>query len=140
MPITAREIQMVKESFREVLQESPPGSTVFYDQLFARAPQLRPLFRDDLAGQGMKFMTTLGTIVEALDRPDALDAELSSLAEGHAALGIKAGQFAPMGEALMDTFRATLGAAFSPALEAAWRAAYGEIADKMISKAKFEAA
>jgi len=104
----------------------------FYKHLFARDPGLRAMFREDLAGQGMKFMTTLKTIVTALNDPDALDVHLKSLGQSHAALSVEADHFGPMGDALIDTFREFLGEDFSPQMEAAWRSAYAEISRKMI--------
>jgi hemoglobin-like flavoprotein len=38
-----------------------------------------------------------------------------------------------MGEALMDTFREELGARFTPEVEAAWRAAYADLSNRIIA-------
>ena len=113
-----------------------PASTAFYDLLFDRAPQLRSLFREDIAGQGMRFMSTLGTILAALDRPEDLDDELTRLAESHAAIGIEAGHFEPMGKALIETFDLTLGDDFTSEVEEAWTAAYDLISREMIARGK----
>jgi hemoglobin-like flavoprotein len=133
MPLSQTQMALVRNSFSKIGKEYVPGSTTFYDKLFAREPDLREMFRDDIAGQGMKFMTTLGIIVDALDDPERLRDELGPLGEGHAALGVTVGHFAVMESALMDTFRATLGERFTPDIETAWRAAFEEIAKEMIA-------
>lgn len=133
MPLSPEDLALVRASFAQVRRRMEPGSTLFYDVLFARAPGYRTLFRDDLSGQGMKFMTTLGTILGTLDRPDDWRDRHADLAEGHAALGIGPEHHAVMREALIDTFRATMGDALDGRTEAAWRRAYDEIAGRMLA-------
>lgn len=115
------------------------GSTRFYDNIFARDPSLRAMFRDDLEGQGMRFMSTLRTIVDAIGTPGGLDAAMGELGQTHRILGVRQDQFDQMEEALMDTFRQLLGDGFTAELEEAWRKAYAEIAAAMISKGGIEA-
>jgi len=107
----------------------------FYENLFHIAPDMRPMFREDLAGQGMKFLATMNTIAELLDDPEALESEMRDLSEGHASFGVRAEHFAPMGAALMVTLGETLGADFTDELRDAWRAAFEEVARRMTGSA-----
>ena len=133
MSISNEEVKEVLRSFDMVgPEELASGSMRFYQNLFKREPKLRAMFRDDLSGQGMKFMSTLKTIVVALKDADVLHSELKPLGEGHARLGIVAANFEPMGEALLDTFREILGPKFTPEMENAWRKVYAEISKEMI--------
>jgi hemoglobin-like flavoprotein len=106
----------------------------FYEALFRHAPELRSLFREDLEGQGMKFMTTLGVILARLRDSDAVDAQFKELGSKHAALGVSAAHFAPMEEALMETLGKELGTAFTPELETLWRRAFQAMAARMIRR------
>ncbi len=128
------DIALVQHSLAMLRRELPPDDTQFYDRLFRRNPEFRSMFRDDIAGQGMRFMTTLAVITDALTTPSVFDAEISRLAEGHAAMGVKAKHFAPMGDALLDTFRDVLGPRFTPEMRAAWERAFALIAAEMISR------
>ena len=133
MTISDQEIKEVLRSFDMIgPEELASGSRRFYENLFHRAPGLRSLFRDDLSGQGMKFMSTLRTIIVALKDKELLHSELKPLGEGHAKLGVVAINFVPMGEALIDTFREILGREFTAEMENAWRKAYIEISKEMI--------
>lgn len=108
----------------------------FYGRLFAKAPELRGLFRDDIGAQGMRFMGALGVLADAADRPERMEAELRELGRGHAAYGVTAEMFAPMREALLETLRARLGAAAFPAeSERAVGALYDRAADAMLAAA-----
>ena len=137
MAVDAAQIRLVRESLPSIREHRVPVSMNFYDNLFALAPELRALFRSDIAGQGMRFMTTLATIADLLEAPDELSDEIDDLAKAHAGLGVKAAHFAPMGAALMATLAETLGAEFTPELEAAWHAAYDHFAALMIARGGF---
>lgn len=134
MTLETRQIALVQDSFRKVRQQLEPGDTRFYDRLFRAHPEMRPMFRDDIAGQGMKFMSTLAVIVDALTTPQTFSEEVTELAEGHAALGVKAKDYAPLGDALFDTFRDILGDDYTQEVDEAWRAAYALIAAQMIAR------
>jgi hemoglobin-like flavoprotein len=134
MALSTQQTMLIRESFTLLRERLEPASIFFYEALFRRDPSLRAMFRDDLAGQGMKFMTTLGMAIDNLERPEALGDKFSDLGQGHAAIGVSAAHFAPMGEALMDTLREELKDDFTPELEAVWRAAYEELARRMIRR------
>lgn len=134
MTLTATELDLVRASLDELRSEFDAHSMYFYDALFRRAPHLREMFREDLAGQGMKFMTTLSVVIEKLDDDDASAAQYTGLGKMHASLGVRAAHFPPMGEALIDTLRAGLGVGLTPELEAAWRKAYNQVASNMIRR------
>jgi len=134
MALTTAQVNLLKDSFR-VLQEDPEAKSIrFYEELFRLDPELRPMFRDDIAGQGMKFMSTLGVIVESLNTPGALDEQFNDLGQGHRALGVRKGHFKTMEKALIATLKNYLGDKFSPEAEAAWAQAFEEIAAAIIER------
>ena len=79
MAIDPARLDLVRDSFRRIRGNLQPPSAMFYDALFLHAPGLRGLFRDDLEGQGMRFMTTLAVIVDDLDRPEVLEPQLAAI-------------------------------------------------------------
>ncbi len=134
MTISAADIRLVQQSFDRLRADFDTHSTFFYEALFCRAPELRRYFRDDLEGQGMKFMTTLGVIVQKLEDESQIAEHYMGLGRLHAALGIHVADFAPMEEALIDTLRNALGEGFTPELDAAWRRAYAVVSGNMIQR------
>jgi nitric oxide dioxygenase len=133
MTLTTAQISLIRDSFRRL--QSDPGSNaeLFYQHLFRIAPELRPMFRSDMTGQGMRFMSTLALIVQHLDDPQELRPYLEKLAQGHAAFGVKHEHFHPMGQALIQTMRDTLETTFPADADAAWEAAYDLLADEMVA-------
>lgn len=134
MTLSQTELDIVCTSLEKLRTEFAGHPRFFYDALFRRAPELRTMFREDIEGQGMKFMTTLGIIVSRLNDDASSAEQYLGLGKLHATLGVERSQFEPMGEALMDTLREGLGEDFTPELEAAWRKAYDHVADTMIRR------
>lgn len=129
-----RQKRLVAESLVLVRARVLPASSQFYDNLFVLAPELRKLFRSDLAGQGMRFMTTLTVIAELLDDEAELARELDGLAQAHRGIGVRAEHFAAIGAALLVTLGETLGDAFTCEVQEAWRATYEAFAARMIER------
>jgi nitric oxide dioxygenase len=94
-------------------------------------PEAREMFRDDMANQGMQFLSTLRVVVDHIDDLDRIDGELRNLGRGHGAYGVRAEQYGPMGDALIETMRDTLGPEFDAEAQAAWRKAYEAVAARM---------
>lgn len=132
--MTEAELEQLRESYSKLRDDAGRNPAFFYDSLFRHAPGLRPLFREDLEGQGMKFMTTLGVILAKLDDEAAVDAHFHELGKRHKSLGVLTSHFPPMEEALIDTLRHALGEDLTPGLEALWRQAFEKIAGRMIQR------
>jgi nitric oxide dioxygenase len=135
MAVRSEQIAIIQQSLPQVRERLVPASSIFYDNLFAVAPELRELFRSDMQSQGMRFMSTIATIADLLGDPEALGTELDELAAGHCRIGVRPEHFAPMGVALMVTLGETLGPdLFAPNVKDAWNAAYNHFADEMIAR------
>ncbi|MFQ5439095.1 MAG: globin domain-containing protein [Paracoccaceae bacterium] len=135
MHLTQTEASLVRQSLSEAVDRMDPRDLVFYEAFFRRVPEARALFRDDIAGQEMRFMTTLKVIVDNIGQEEALKPRYADLGREHALIGVKAEHFAPMGEALIETLRHVLGAAFTDDAENAWRKLYAQVSAHVIQKA-----
>ncbi|MCH8167941.1 MAG: hemin receptor [Proteobacteria bacterium] len=136
MTLTTAQIGLIRDSFHRLQPDVETASELLYQRLFEIAPELRSMFRSDMAGQGMQFMSTLGLILRHLDDPRALRPHLEHLAQGHAAFGVKPEHFRPMGQALIWAMRETLGERFPAAAATAWEAAYEILALEMVQMAE----
>lgn len=52
MPITARQTQLVQQSFAQVELIAEQAAEIFYQTLFQFDPNLKPLFKSDIKSQG----------------------------------------------------------------------------------------
>jgi len=111
--MTPIQIDLVQSSFAKVAPISDAAAALFYGRLFEIAPRLKPLFRADTAEQGRKLMMTLGVVVNGLKNLDAILPAVKSLATRHVGWGVKAADYAPVGEALIWTLDKGLGPDFT---------------------------
>jgi hemoglobin-like flavoprotein len=140
--MTRDEVSLVQASFAKVAPISEQAAALFYGRLFEIAPEVKPLFRGDMAEQGRKLMATLAVVVNGLTKLEAILPAASALAKRHVAYGVKAEHYAPVGAALLWTLERGLGPEWTPDLAAAWTVAYTTLSGYMISEAygKSEAA
>ena len=121
--LTADEIHLIRESY-ERISISLRFARNFYATLFDVAPELRPLFPDDLTAQARKLTEMLGVLAGTLDRPFEFAIVLESLGHRHRGYAVQATHFAPVGRALFATLERELGPRFDDATRRAWIALY----------------
>ncbi len=136
MTLTTAQIDLIRDSFHRLEPDVETASELLYERLFEIAPELRAMFRSDMAGQGMQFKSTLRVIVQRFDDPETLRPYLEDLARGHAAYGVTPEHFRLMGQALIWAMRKTMGEEFPEGADAAWEAAYELLAREMVQMAE----
>lgn len=127
-----RLVTQVQSTWESVKTDAPQAGQLFYDNLFAKDPSLRPLFKGDMSEQSDKLMQMIGVAVNSLDDPGTLMPALTKLGIRHAGYGVEASHYATVGAALLETLEQGLGDAFTPEVRDAWVAVYGTMAAVMI--------
>ena len=124
-------IALVRRQFRQIAPQAELFAEDFYDRLFARLPQARDLFTGDMREQGAKLTRMLAVLVSRLDTPVLLEQPLAQLGQRHRAYGVSAGDFAPVGAALLATLAHRLDAEFDDTARGAWTTVYLRAAQAM---------
>lgn len=133
--MTPQQVTLVQDSFAKVAPIADQAAVIFYDRLFETAPQVKPLFKDDMTVQRRALMGTLGVVVKGLsDLPSVLPAA-SALAKKHVGYGVQASHYSVVGAALLWTLEKGLGDAWTPEVASAWTDAYGTLSGFMIGEA-----
>lgn len=133
--MTFRQIQLVKDSYQRVA--ALPAEAVgklFYDRLFATAPEVRPLFsRTSVPEQSKKLLATLAYVITRLDRLESIVADVEALARRHVHYGVQEHHYVLVGQALLWTLEQGLGDAWTPEVQAAWQACYTLLSEAMLN-------
>jgi hemoglobin-like flavoprotein len=133
--MTDEQIALIQTSWAQVEPIADTAAQIFYDRLFATAPEVRPLFTSDMTEQGRKLMAMIGMVVKALPRLAQIIPNVQALGRRHAAYGVLPEHYAIVGSALLWTLEQGLGDALTDAHAAAWAEAYGLLADTMLAGA-----
>ncbi len=129
--MTPEHVSLVRLTFVQITGRKQEAGRLFYDRLFAIAPDTRALFHGDMDAQAQKLMDTLALAIAALRDLPSLIAMLEALAVRHVQYGVRDEHYAKVGEALLWTLEKALGPAFTPDAKAAWATLYQTIATIM---------
>jgi hemoglobin-like flavoprotein len=123
--------RLVRNSFARIAPNAEATAGLFYDRLFALDPSLRPLFKDDMAEQGRKLMTVIGTAVANLHRLETIVPTVEELGRRHVGYGVKPTHYQTVAAALLWTLERGLGDEFTPETRQAWVECYTTLASTM---------
>lgn len=134
--MTPEQIRLVQQSFQQVEAIQEVAGKLFYARLWETDPSTAPLFaKSDMALQGHKLMAALALVVNGLSRPESVIPAAQDMARRHLGYGVTREQYGSVGSALLWTLGQGLGEAFTPEVDAAWRAAYELLSAVMIEAA-----
>ncbi|WP_029005333.1 globin family protein [Azorhizobium doebereinerae] len=133
--MTPSQVELVQSSFAKVAPIADTAAGLFYGRLFETAPEVKPLFKGDIAEQGRKLMATLAVVVNGLTKLEVIVPAAQTLARRHVAYGVRPEHYAPVGAALLWTLEQGLGPDFTPETKAAWAEAYTLLSSVMIEAA-----
>ena len=122
--MTPEQVKLVQGSFKKVEPIADQAADLFYGRLFEIAPQVRPLFPNDMSEQKMKLMSMIGTAVNNLHQVEKIVPAVQELGRKHVGYGVTTEQYKPVGEALIWTLEKGLGDAFTPDVKEAWMTTY----------------
>lgn len=127
----AKTIELVQESFKQVVPISDKAAEIFYSKLFEKDPSLKPMFKGNMEEQGRKLMSMIGTAVSGLDNLEALVPAVQNLGKGHSSYGVEDKHYDTVGASLLETLDAGLGDAFTSEVKDAWTEVYTVLATTM---------
>jgi hemoglobin-like flavoprotein len=135
------DVQVLRDSFTLVAERAPDLTSRFYDVLFERYPQSRPLFgRNSRQTQADMLTRALVAVLDHVEDAAWLQETLTALGAKHADYGVTDEMYDWVGECLLATLAEVAGDVWSPSVEKAWRDAYGAISGLMIQGARDRAA
>ena len=129
--MTPEQIKLVKTSWSQVTPIADKAAELFYGKLFELNPELRQLFKADMAEQGRKLMSMIDAAVNSLDRLNEIVPAVQSLGARHAGYGVKDADYDTVAAALLWTLEQGLGDSFTPQVKDSWVTVYGVLADTM---------
>jgi methyl-accepting chemotaxis protein len=129
-------ITLVQDSWKKVAGIAPQAAELFYQNLFAADPSLKPLFKGEMSEQGKKLMQMIGAAVGKLNDLPGLVPVLQNLGKRHAGYGVKDADYQTVAGALLKTRGQGLGDDFTEEVKQAWTEVYGVMAEVMITAAK----
>ena len=137
--MTPEAVALIKSSYARVTATPRQLAARFYIELFAVAPNLRPLFPADLTLLQGHFEAAIALVVRNLDDMSALRESLRDLGAQHVHWGARPEDYVTAREALVTAIGA-LSSPWDDTLEGHWRGAVTAIIVPMLEGAAVQTA
>lgn len=129
--MTPRQIELVQETWGKVAPNAEQVAVLFYGRLFEIAPEVKPLFKGDMAEQGRKLMQMLAVAVNGLPKLDTIVKPVQDMGVRHNDYGVEPQHYDSVGAALLWTLEQGLGEDFTEEVKDAWNETYVTLATVM---------
>lgn len=137
--MTPKHVMHVKNTWAKIVPISDKAMKLLYEKVFELDPPLQPLFTGDMTEQGRKIMSMIDTVINSLDRHNAVTPAVEEMGQRHLKYGVKDKDYDTLGTALLWTLETCLGKEFIPEIKEAWTYIYDELAHAMKSAATMAA-
>lgn len=128
--------ELLRTSLELVVERQPAITPRFYEILFARFPQVQPLFRRNSGeNQARMLQEAIVAVIDHVDDAGWLVETLGGMGKQHVDYGVTPEMYPWVGEALLATLAEIAGPAWTPEIETAWSDAFGAIRDLMLAGA-----
>ena len=136
--MTPEQLEMVASTSAVIEESSERFAEAFYDVLFSAAPELRPMFPDDMAAQRAKLVDEVVFLAEVASDLDGFVARARALGARHRHYGVRAHDYDVVLTAMMSALQEILGEGYTAEVAAAWRLLYRLTAETMLEGATGE--
>lgn len=141
-PLTKDQVAILKKTFRLMNAE---GMTIrFYNHLFARHPEVRSMFPDDMTEQRTKLISVFELVVFSFVEREPncfyihedILAPLRTLGKKHTEKGVQKMHYPIANELLLRSIKEEVGYVFPAEAEEAWALALGHLTTAMLAEVK----
>lgn len=133
VPLDKDLITRLQRSFDEIRPHGAALGAAFYAKLFAKAPQVRPLFRSETAVQAQKLIAALDAVVRNLVNPAENAAMIAALGRRHAGYGATPEHYELVVTLLVEAIDEVMGPRIAPPRLEEWRLVLRLVSDQMIA-------
>ncbi len=119
-------VELIRGSYNDyLLDKGDELIEYFYDDLFSRYAELKPLFdKTDMPSQKKKLLASLKFLVDNLENPTVLADALTSLGQRHARSNVKPEHYPMVADSLLSGLSKVMGDKWSPEMREAWTELY----------------
>jgi len=130
------DIDALETSFDLVAPKGDELMDIFYSNLFAVAPSVKPMFAGtDMAKQHAMLLSALVLLRKSMRDLDAVVPTLKRLGARHVAYGARPEHYPVVGDVLIGAMAHVAGPDWEPRYAKAWAEAFGVVAGAMLEGA-----
>lgn len=136
MSLSPKSIELVKATAPVVAEHAESITSVMYEILFSKNPELKELFKNAEPDQHKKLAAAVVAYASNIDNLSVLSKAVEKMAQTHVRTSVKPEHYPIVGNALLEAVSKVLGEAATPEILEAWAEAYFFLADILIAREK----
>lgn len=127
------DVATLENSFTLLAPQAEAMIAKFYEELFSRYPDVKPLFANTTSEkQQQKLLAALVLVIDNLNNVDVLSKTLTELGQRHQKYGVESAHYQAVATTLIDVMKEFAGSAWTQHVHNAWTHALNVIANVMI--------
>jgi hemoglobin-like flavoprotein len=130
------QVDLIRTSAQHLADANIVATNSFYVNLFKVAPEVRPLFSEDMFAQSEKLWQTIVMIVESVDNLPDIQQALRDLGKRHVAYGAEPAHYVVVTSVLIETISTLMKDEWSEAYQEAWQVALEAVCGVMLEGAR----
>jgi len=128
-----QQIELLEETFAKLAPQGEQLVENFYEKLFSRYPQVKPLFANvDQKEQQKKLLSGLVLVINNIRKPEALGPALTSMGKRHQQYGVVAEQYPLVADTMLEVMGELAGDLWTDDVKRAWTNALNTVATAML--------
>lgn len=128
------DVEAIEESFALLAPQAMTLVDRFYEELFQRYPDVRPMFANtDMKEQKGKLIGSIKLVVDNVRNPAALVEPLAALGAAHQKIGAVAAHYEAVASTMLSVLAELAGDAWSDRYATAWNQALQLVAEAMLA-------
>jgi methyl-accepting chemotaxis protein len=133
MSMSRTEIKIIKNHWKDIKLNLPKFSQIFYQRLFEKFPNFRPLFTNDINRLEDKLIATLDVAVLYANKLELKQKYFKSLGQRHIKYGVTDDMYEPFLEVLLEIFKEYNPTIYNSDLEKTWIKIYNLMVNLMLN-------
>jgi purine-binding chemotaxis protein CheW len=128
------DVEAIEESFALLAPQADALADRFYDELFLRYPDVKPMFANtQMSEQKRKLIAAVQLVVNNVRKPEALSEPLAALGARHQALGAELPHYEAVAQTMLKVLEELAGDAWNERYAKAWVQALELVATGMLA-------
>lgn len=128
-----KQIEILEETFAKLADHGGALVEKFYNELFSRYPDVKPMFANvDQKEQEKKLLSGLALVINNIRKPEVLGPALTNLGKNHQKYGAVAEHYPAVAETMLDVMEEFAGELWTDEVKQAWSNALNTVATAML--------
>lgn len=134
--MTKNQIKIIEDSWGKVLAYNNQLGDIFYYELFAKAPELKSLFKEDAKLRSRKLLFAVVSLATKVHKLENIEEDVKAMAKRHIKYGVKPEYFKIFGKCFIIGLEQILKDDWNKNLKSAWEGLFMTVSEAMIKTMK----